>query len=839
MMSRTHWVAIVGTWLASLGMVQGQEHVRVRVFAPAREQVEKVLAHEVEVLATDFGRSLDVTCAPGVAAALAAAGLEVVPLQEEPVDPWAQGFHTYAETRDFLFATAAAHPHITRLDSIGSSVQGRGIWALKISDNPLVDEDEPCFLVEGCIHGNENHGLEACLHFIRYLVNGYGVDQQVTSWVEGREIWVVPLVNPDGHEMNRRTNANGVDLNRNFGYWWSFAASSYGSRPFSEPETRAIRDLAEAVRPYGSISFHTSGRLVLYPWAYIDAPATPDERLFALTARELVDSINVVSTLGRYNFRRSGTWYWHGGEHNDWMYSQYGMVSFTIEMMNSQSAPPSDEENEAVLPALRVMLRLPDHDAVTGRVADAALGTPLPARISIGELFDPEQPIFCYAEPLYGRYIRIVTPGTYTLQVYAPGYPRHTSHLEIQTRAPAVVHDVSLGPGPDLQLEALVVSDSGAFGQQGDGNGQINPGEVVRLLPRVRNDGAGAARDVRAVVRSSSPLVRVLADSVALGDLLPGAGVQAPIGFLARIAGEARPGQLLKFDVHLAEAGGNAWPLASSLRVQGFSDDMEEGQEQWTHGAFPNAPNQQDDWHYGLPLGEGGDPSVAHSGRFVWGTDLGAGNFNGSYANNVHTYLQMRTLNCRGWKRVYLGFYRWLNMQQGDRAYITVNDQVVWDNGYQALGESSWSYQTVDLTPFAAERDSVVIRFCLWSNGSGNSGGWTIDDVEVSDKLQVGVVDASPRLPTTPTLCQNYPNPFNASTTLVVVLPVRSEVSLSIYNLVGQEVRRLLAGVLSEGEHPVAWQGDDQDGHPVASGLYVAMLRAGGERYCRKLLVVR
>ncbi len=839
MMNRTRGVAIVGAWLALVVLVQGQERVRVRVFAPAREQVERVLAQQVEVLATDFGRSLDVACTPSVAAALAAEGLEVVTLPEERVDPWAQGFHTYAETRDFLLATAAAYPEITRVDSIGTSVEGRGIWALKISDNPTADEDEPCFLVEGCIHGNENHGLEACLHFIGYLVSGYGVDQQVTSWVDEREIWVVPLVNPDGHEKNQRANANGVDLNRNFGYWWSFAASSYGSRPFSEPETRAIRDLVEEVWPYGSISFHTSGRLVLYPWAYIDSPATPDERLFALTARELVDSINVVSALGRYNFRRSGTWYWHGGEHNDWMYSQYGILSFTIEMMNSQSAPPSDEENEAVLPALRVMLRLPDHDAVTGRVTDVALGTPLLARISVTELFDPEQPIFCHAELLYGRYFRFLTPGTYTLEVYAPGYPRHTSPIEIVARAPAVVHDVLLGLGPDLQLEALAVSDSGAFGELGDGNGQINPGEVVRLLPVVRNNGAGAAREVRAVLHSNSALVTVLSDSIAFGDLPPGASAQASDGFWARIEAETRPGQLLRFNVHVAEAGGNAWPLASSLRVQGFLDDMEEGQEQWTHGALPNAPNQQDDWHYGLPLGEGGDPSVAHSGRFVWGTDLGAGNFNGSYANNVHTYLQMRTLNCRGWEHVYLSFYRWLNVQQGDRAYITLNGQVVWDNGYQTIGESSWSHQVLDLTAFAAGHDSVVVRFCLWSNGSGTSGGWTIDDVEVSDRVQVGVVEASLQLPTTPTLCQNYPNPFNASTTLVVVLPMRGEISLTIYNLLGQEVRRLLAGVLSEGKHLVTWHGDDQDGRPVASGLYVAMLRAGGEMHCRKLLMVR
>jgi len=435
--------------------------------------------------------------------------------------------------------------------------------------------------------------------------------------------------------------------------------------------------------------------------------------------------------------------------------------------------------------------------------------------------------------------MRFFAPGSYTLEVYAPGYPRCTTQVEVKPMGPPLNCDFALGPGPDVALEGFAVSDSGEYGQQGDGNCQINPGEVVMLLPKVRNDGATVARDLAATLRCQSPLVDVVADSLLLGNLSPGESMQPTRGFLLRIALEAQPGDLLPLDVHLVDAQGSNWQLPSSLRLQGFNDDIESGREQWTHGAFPGASNQQDDWQYGQPLGEGNDPSFAHSGRFVWGTDLGAGDLNGRYANNVHTYLQMRTLNCRGWEHVYLSFSRWLNVQQGDRAYITVNGQAVWDNQYQTITESSWSYQVVDLSAVAAERDSVVIRFCLWSNSSGTDGGWTIDDVVVSDKVQVGVAEAKSHRPASCALRQNYPNPFNASTTLAFTLGKRSEVSVTIYNLAGQEVRRLLAGPLPEGEHRVQWGGDDEAGRPVASGVYLATLRGLDETHSIKLLLVR
>jgi len=366
-----------------------------RVYVSNNEQMQMLISQNVEIVATNYNKSVDIQCSEKQAVEIASLGLKIELMMTE-TEALAKmevpdGFHNYEETRAFLHEIANNYPSIIFLDSIGASVEVRGLWALKISDNPTADEDEPCFLVEGCIHGNEHHSLEVCLFFIQYLVENYGIDTEITYWIDNREIWVVPLVNPDGHERNVRCNANNVDLNRNFGYWWGFTASSYGTSSFSEPEAQAIRDLAIAIKPYGSLAFHTSGRVILYAWAYISEPKTPDDLLFIETANEMVDSINTVDPQIQYYDRRSGTWYWHGGEHNDWMYSQLGIHSFTIELMTSQSAPPSDHENEVVLPAFRVMLRRPDRSSISGLITDADTGEPLEAIVKIIELFDENQ----------------------------------------------------------------------------------------------------------------------------------------------------------------------------------------------------------------------------------------------------------------------------------------------------------------------------------------------------------------------------------------------------------------------------------------------------------------
>jgi len=147
-------------------------------------------------------------------------------------------YHTYTEAIAAMDALAAAHPQImTARQQIGTTIEGRPIWVYKISDNPNVDESEPEVFFNAYIHAREVITFEVLRDLAEYLLNGYGSDPRATAMVDTREIWLQPVVNPDGVEYNRLTNPNGggmwrknrrnngngswgVDLNRNFSFNW-------------------------------------------------------------------------------------------------------------------------------------------------------------------------------------------------------------------------------------------------------------------------------------------------------------------------------------------------------------------------------------------------------------------------------------------------------------------------------------------------------------------------------------------------------------------------------------------------------------------------------------------
>jgi hypothetical protein len=152
-------------------------------------------------------------------------------------------FHSYQEIVDTFNLIAQNNPTLVKLDTIGYSVQNRVLLSMKITDNPNIDEHEPRILWDATIHGNENIGSEVCLYLVRYLLTNYGVDPIITNLVNTREIWIIPITNPDGMVARQRYNANGVDLNRDYGYLWDTGWGSPG--PFSQPEIQAIRNFIQ------------------------------------------------------------------------------------------------------------------------------------------------------------------------------------------------------------------------------------------------------------------------------------------------------------------------------------------------------------------------------------------------------------------------------------------------------------------------------------------------------------------------------------------------------------------------------------------------------------------
>ena len=283
-----------------------------------------------------------------------------------PPDPTAGLFHNYAEVSADLQQLQTAHPQIAQVSSIGQSLEGREIWAIKISDNVQTDEEEPVVIFFGAHHAREWISVDVPLMTAEHLLSTYGSDTVSTRLIDFAEIWFVPMVNPDGHQYsvttnrlwrkNRRDNGDGtfgVDLNRNFGYQWggpgssgdSFSDIYRGPSAFSEPETRAVRDFLNREQPAAMVSYHSFSQLVLYPWGHTNS-ATPDDAQLDLLAKAMANLIQVVHGES-YTPQQASDLYLASGDTADWLYAVQNAMSFTIELRPRSSFPgfrlPEDE----------------------------------------------------------------------------------------------------------------------------------------------------------------------------------------------------------------------------------------------------------------------------------------------------------------------------------------------------------------------------------------------------------------------------------------------------------------------------------------------------------------
>jgi hypothetical protein len=216
-------------------------------------------------------------------------------------------YHDYAEMVAEIQQAELDHPGIFDLFSIGTSYQGRTIWAGKISDNVGTDEAEPEVLFTHHQHAREHLTVEMALYTLKMLTDEYGVDSQITNLVDNREIWLVFDMNPDGGEYdistgsylswrkNRQPNSGssaiGTDLNRNWGYRWGCCGGSSGTTSsdtyrgpsaFSAPETTLVKNFVDSRVVNGkqqisvAIDFHTYSELILWPMGYTTTDVPPD-----------------------------------------------------------------------------------------------------------------------------------------------------------------------------------------------------------------------------------------------------------------------------------------------------------------------------------------------------------------------------------------------------------------------------------------------------------------------------------------------------------------------------------------------------------------------------------
>jgi carboxypeptidase T len=277
-----------------------------------------------------------------------------------------EAYHTYTEVVAVLDATVAAYPKIARKFSIGESYEGRQIWALKISDNVNTDEPEPEILSVSLVHAREHITTEMNLYLIRALTAGYGKNARVTDIVNTREIFIIPVANPDGGEWdiasgafrnwrkNRQPNSGvtavGTDLNRNFSFQWGCCNGSStnpssityrGPEPFSAPETRRLRDFIDS-RVVGGLQqiriifdWHSYNEQIMWPYAYTttDVPKT----MSADDQRAMVALGSEMARLNGYQAMQASDLYIYDGDLMAWAYGVHRIVGFTFEMYPTES----------------------------------------------------------------------------------------------------------------------------------------------------------------------------------------------------------------------------------------------------------------------------------------------------------------------------------------------------------------------------------------------------------------------------------------------------------------------------------------------------------------------
>jgi len=268
-------------------------------------------------------------------------------------------YRDYAEIKDIILGAASAYPDICAVHDIGDSwektegLADRDILAVKISDNVDSEEDEPEMLIMALHHAREWPTSEVATELVLALTSSYGTDARISWLVDNREIWIVPVVNPDGLDYalysdddwrkNRRDNLDGtygVDPNRNYdgsqdgnplGEWGGAGSSTItsspvycGEAPFSEPETQAIRDLALSHDFQIAFDFHTHGDLLCWPWGYTTDLA-PDNDI-------LVELGTMIAAVNGYTAEQSSTMYLTTGDSLDWLYGGLGVFAFLFEM---------------------------------------------------------------------------------------------------------------------------------------------------------------------------------------------------------------------------------------------------------------------------------------------------------------------------------------------------------------------------------------------------------------------------------------------------------------------------------------------------------------------------
>ena len=415
-------------------------------------------------------------------------------------------YHSYEEIVAMIDSLdeIEAYDDLLMVDTIGYSSQDNiPIVAVKISDNVRVKEDEPRMLFVGQVHAEEILGIEIVLDLMMDLLDPRPEDFNHMNILRSYlEIWIIPTGNPEGlavvhdgldltYRKNKRdfshnstspngvfdfepsigNDVDGVDLNRNFSFNWTFGdtflvfdETDYGSHydyfrgtdPFSESEAIAIRDLALENDFTFSIVWHSSrsGRLsekIFTSWRWEDAKPAPDALMMKGIADSFAELLETEDGTGNYLSVFSGS---RNGKLHDWFYRETGCIQYLIECGTSNLQPDSALIENTIQRTKPAMIYLMDRTIgyntnagqITGIVYDASTNSPLSEAIveikeHSGSVLKPRK------TNEFGRFRRILDAGTYNINVSKKGY-LPLSSISVANNSAITNVNFSLEPAP-------------------------------------------------------------------------------------------------------------------------------------------------------------------------------------------------------------------------------------------------------------------------------------------------------------------------------------------------------------------------------------------------------
>jgi carboxypeptidase T len=355
-------------------------------------------------------------------------------------------YKTSEEIENYLKDMHAKFPSLTEVKEVGKTLLGKSIWAIKIS-NLENTEQKPAVLFNGMHHAREVMGPEIAIDIIETLLVGHGKDPKITHWVDANQIWVLPMFNVDGNDIvwqsdnmwrkNARGNY-GVDINRNYPFAWGTcngsssnkSAQDYrGPSAASEPETQVMMNFVKEIRPVFDISYHSYSELVIYPLG---------------CNGERTQNADVVEGLGKEMGKLLGytagtaweTLYSVDGGDIDWMYSEYQVIPYVIEVNNSSDGfqpkftkrQPTVEKNRK---AWQLLLDRLDGPSIRGQIIvknKTANDFSIKVEKKKGNQFIP---YMIYRGNMDGSYHLVVNPGDYRLTLSGASIDSATKEVTV------------------------------------------------------------------------------------------------------------------------------------------------------------------------------------------------------------------------------------------------------------------------------------------------------------------------------------------------------------------------------------------------------------------------